>query len=164
MGVEIVKGIRKEEKMERESLSQLSARRVFFVAAVAVALPLMVWLAVDEYINGGNEYYRKFRGRGNSSSASIVDLNTNVIFTGAQFIIQNNDPFDWRNVELKVNSKSGYILKVGRMVKGERYSVGAMQFTKSDGGKFNPFTHKPLNISIWCDTPKGRGFYYGKWE
>ena len=50
------------------------------------------------------------------------------------------------------------------MVAGETYTVGAMQFAKSDGEKFNPITHKPLNFSIWCDTPKGKGFYYGSWE
>jgi hypothetical protein len=82
-------------------------------------------------------------------------------------VIENKDSFDWTNVKLEVNSKtfsSGYILKVGRMAAGETYTVGVMQFAKSDGEKFNPFTHKPLNLSIWCDTPRGKGFYYGGWE
>lgn len=102
-----------------------------------------------------------------SSSSSTIDLNASVRFSGTQFIIQNKDSFDWTNVKLEVNSKtfsSGYILKSGRMTAGETYTVGALQFAKSDGEKFNPFTHKPLNFSIWCDTPKGKGFYYGSWE
>ncbi|MCK4751930.1 MAG: hypothetical protein KAS75_00685 [Planctomycetes bacterium] len=90
------------------------------------------------------------------------DLNASVEFTGSQFVIENKDSFDWTNVELKVNSD--YVLKVRRMTAGEIYTVGAMQFAKSGGEKFNPFTHKALNFSIYCDTPSGMGFYYGGWE
>jgi len=107
-------------------------------------------------------------GSSNSSNqSSTVDLNASVRFTGSQFVIENKDSFDWTNVKLEVNSKtfsSGYILRVGRMTAGETYTVGAMQFAKSGGEKFNPFTHKALNFSIWCDTPSGKGFYYGGWE
>ena len=102
-----------------------------------------------------------------SSSSSTVDLKASVSFTGTQFVIENKDSFDWTNVKLEVNPEglsSGYVLKSGRMEAGETYTVGAMQFAKSDGEKFNPITHKPLNFSIWCDTPKGNGFYYGSWE
>ena len=105
--------------------------------------------------------------RSSSSSSSIVDLNASVSFSGSQFVIVNNDSFDWTNVKLEINPKtfsSGYVLKTDRMSAGETYTVGAMQFAKSDGEKFNPFTHKALKFSIWCDTPKGNGSYYGSWE
>ena len=96
-----------------------------------------------------------------------LTLNASVGFFESQFVIRNKDSFDWTNVKMEVNSKtfaSGYILKSARMMAGETYTVGAMQFAKSDGEKFNPFTHKPLNFSIHCDTPTGKGFYYGKME
>ena len=96
------------------------------------------------------------------SSSPYVALNASVRFTGAQFVIQNKDSFDWTNVKLEVNS--AYLLETIRIAAGETYTVGAMQFAKSDGEKFNPFTHKPLNFSIWCDTPKGKAFYYASWK
>lgn len=119
-------------------------------------------MAVGSSDNGGGG-----SSSSSSSSSSTVDLSASVRFTDTQFVIQNKDSFDWANVKLEVNSKtfsSGYVLKSGRMAAGETYTVGAMQFAKSDGLKFNPFTHKPLNFSIRCDTPKGKGFYYGSWK
>jgi len=101
------------------------------------------------------------------TASSTIDLKTAVEFDGSQFIIKNRDSFNWTNVKLEVNSrglKSGYILKTQNMFAGETYTVGAMQFAKKSGEKFNPFTHKPLNFSISCTTPKGDGFYYGSWE
>lgn len=106
-------------------------------------------------------------GASSGPSSSTVDLNATVSFNGTQFVISNRDSFDWTNVKLEVNSKtfsSGYILKTSLMKAGQVYTVGAMQFANSDGEKFNPFTHKALNLSIWCDTPKGKGFYYGTWQ
>ena len=100
-------------------------------------------------------------------SSSIADLNATVIFNGTQFVIANRDSFDWTNVKLEINSKtfsSGYTLRTSIIEAGETYTVGAMQFAKSDGERFNPFTHKATNLSVWCDTPKGKGFYYGTWE
>jgi len=102
-----------------------------------------------------------------NGSSSTVDLNATVRFNGTEFVITNGDSFDWTNVKLEINSKtfsSGYILKTSVMKAGEVYTVGAMQFTKSDGTKFNPFTHKALNLSVRCDTPKGKGYYYGTWK
>jgi len=102
-----------------------------------------------------------------TGSSTTIDLNATVRFTGTQFVIQNNNSFDWTNVELEINSgliSGGYVLNVERMRAGETYTVGAMQFAKSDGERFNPFTHKPQKLSVWCDTPRGKGFYLGGWK
>ena len=102
-----------------------------------------------------------------SSRSSTADLNAAVRFTGTQFVIQNNDSFDWTNVKLEVNAKgfsSGYVLNVPRISAGQTYTVGAMQFAKSDGERFDPFSHKALTFTIWCDTQRGNGFYSGKWD
>lgn len=98
---------------------------------------------------------------------SSIDLTASVSFTGTQFVIINLDTFDWTNVRLEVNSgllKSGYVLKTQRMSSEETYTVGAMQFAKGDGTRLNPFTTKPQNFSIWCDTPRGKGFWYSEWR
>ena len=100
---------------------------------------------------------------------STVKLKANVSFSGTQFVITNNDSFDWRNVKLEINSgviRGGYILKEAVLQAGKEYTVGAMQFAKGDGTRFNPFQMKPKNFSISCDTAKGKltGFWYGGWE
>ena len=103
----------------------------------------------------------------NTDKSSTIDLTASVSFTGTQFIIINIDTFDWTNVKLEVNSgllKGGYVLKTQRMSSEETYTVGAMQFAKGDGTRLNPFTTKPQNFSIWCDTPRGRGFWYSEWR
>lgn len=100
-------------------------------------------------------------------SSGIVDLNAHVQFTGEQFMVANKDSFDWTNVKLEVNFglvSSGYILKVPIVKAYEIFTVGAMQFAKKGGERFNPFTQKPQKFSIWCDTPKGKGSYIGGWE
>jgi hypothetical protein len=101
------------------------------------------------------------------STSDSVDLNANVRFTGTQFVIENKDSFDWTNVTLEVNGStfsSGYKLKVSRLEAGETYTVGAMQFAKSDGEKFNPITYKVQSIYISCDVPNGTGWYSGSWN
>jgi hypothetical protein len=103
---------------------------------------------------------------GGSSSGS-VDLNANIRFTGSQFVVSNNDSFDWTNCKLEVNPKTfgaGFKYEGASLRAGETYTVGALQFANDDGERFNPFTHKPQAFSIYCDTPQGKGFYYGGWN
>lgn len=86
-------------------------------------------------------------------------LNGAVRFTGTQFVITNNDNFDWTNAEFTINPGwNGYKLTAGELKAGETYTVGAAQFTKSDGERFNPFTHKPKSFLIRAETPKGEGY------
>lgn len=106
-----------------------------------------------------------FDDNSEESSSALIDLKASVRFDGAQFIITNNGNFNWTNVKFEVNSgllSGGYVLKASQMVAGETYTVGAMQFAKGDGERLNPFTHKVQNISIFCDTPKGNGFWVGE--
>lgn len=101
------------------------------------------------------------------TEASTVDLNASVRFTGTQFVVSNNDAFDWTNLELEINSglvSSGFVLRTQRMRTGGTYTVGAAQFAKPDGKRFNPVEFKPQNLSIRCNTPSGRGVYYGTWR
>ena len=102
-----------------------------------------------------------------TSTPSMVDLNGAVRFTGTQFVVTNNDSFDWSNCELEVNPKtfsSGFKYRASVLAAGERYTVGALQFANGEGKRFNPFEFKPTSFSVACDTPRGRGFYYGGWE
>jgi hypothetical protein len=93
----------------------------------------------------------------------LNDLRAYVNFTGSQFVIRNDDEFDWVNVKMEINPgilRGGYSLETGRIVRGQTYTVGAMQFAKGDGTRFNPFAMKPQSFVITCD----RGFWSGGWE
>lgn len=81
-------------------------------------------------------------------------IHASVSFNGTQFIITNNDSFDWTNVKFELNAgilKSGYILRENRIKSGHTYTVGALQFAKSGGERFNPFTMKPQSMFIFAD-------------
>lgn len=96
-----------------------------------------------------------------------LDLNAHVQFDSTQFVITNNDAFNWRNVKLEINSgllRGGYILKVPVMTAGQTYTVGAAQFAKGDGTRFNPFTMKLLKLAILADVKNTKGTAYLSWE
>jgi len=102
-----------------------------------------------------------------SSESSFIHLSAKAQFTGTQFVITNNDSFNWTNVELELNEgliRSGYKLTSQVMAAGQTYTVGALQFAKTDGTRFNPFQIKPQSITITCDTPRGKGIYTGSWK
>jgi len=96
-----------------------------------------------------------------------INLNASVNFTGTQFVITNNDSFAWTDVEMQINYgviADGFILTTARVEAGTTYTVGAMQFAKADGTRFDPFTMKPQKFEIQADTPKGKGWYFGGWD
>lgn len=96
----------------------------------------------------------------------VPDLTAAVRFTGTQFVITNNDSFNWSNCKLEINSgwvSGGYELRTDVIGPRSTATVGAMQFAKSDGQRFNPLSMKPNSFSITCDTPKGRLSYLGGW-
>ncbi len=102
-------------------------------------------------------------GQGGTSSTPVPErvFNTSVNFTGSQFVISNLDTADCQDARLQINGGAyfmdGYILE-----KGQTYKVGAMQFTKKDGTRFNPWSIKPNSFSIYCggnNALKGVGWY-----
>lgn len=105
-------------------------------------------------------------GSGNDESTSI-ELDAGITYDGTQFIITNNDNFDWTDVVFDLNAtgafSSGYILHADLIRSGNTYTVGAMQFAKSDGTLFNPFTTKPISINITCKADGKDGYWSGGW-
>ena len=105
-----------------------------------------------------------------TTPSSTVDLNGTVSFDGSQFKITNTDTFDWKNVEFELNSpgglfEHGYILTYPLVESGKLYTVGCMQFAKSDGTRFNPLTSKVLKLNIHCKTPSGQdGWLFLTWN
>ena len=99
-------------------------------------------------------------GSDDDGESSTVTLNASVSFTGTQFIIKNNDTFDYNNVKLELNGD--YVLKGFNLKIGETYTVGMLQFADKKGNRFTAF-QKPQNFSISCDLNTGKnGFYYAE--
>ena len=119
-------------------------------------------------------YFKIPQGTGTDRSTLIttqekeeIELNVEARFTGTQFIIVNKNDFIWTNVKLDINTgtfRSGYVYRVKNILPNKKYTIGAAQFTKSDGTRLNPFVIKPKTIFIICDTPKGRAYYTGGWD
>ena len=81
-------------------------------------------------------------------------LDAGIIFNGTQFIITNKDNYAWTSVKFMLNSgiiSGGYVLRYSRIEAKTTYTVGVLQFTKSDGTRFNPNTMKPQSIVILAD-------------
>ncbi len=81
------------------------------------------------------------------------NFKASVRFTGTQFVITNLDDLDCQNAKMEINGgifKGGYVYEGYILEAGETYEVGAMQFTKSDGARFNPFETKPKEFFIMC--------------
>lgn len=98
-----------------------------------------------------------------SRSDSTVDLKASISFSGTQFVIVNNDSLDWTEVKFELNDT--YKLKADTISAGKTYTVGALQFAKDDGTRFNPLLTKPTKLSISCHVSGGkRGFYYCEWK
>ncbi|HUV66298.1 MAG TPA: zinc ribbon domain-containing protein [Sedimentisphaerales bacterium] len=102
------------------------------------------------------------------SESSTVRLNAKVTFAGARFVISNNDLFDWENIKLEVVSADfgePFCLTVTRIPAGGTYTVGAAEFRRNDGTRFNPFSTKSERFWIRCDTPeRGNGSYLAGWK
>jgi len=98
--------------------------------------------------------------------SDTIDLKAFVKFDEDKFIIKNDDNFEWINIKFEINSglsTGGYVFRASSMGHGGTYRVGASQFIKEDGERFNPSIHNVETFSIWCDTLKGNGFWIGEW-
>jgi len=147
-----------QEKIKKESEEKKKKEGCLGLIGLIIFIIIVMWVC---------GVFKTEKKQATPSKPLFVNLNASVRFTGTQFVITNNDTFNWRNVKLEINPgllKSGYKLNVALIKAGETYKIGAMQFAKGDGTRFNPFLTKPQSISISCSTPKGEGFYSGGWE
>ncbi len=81
------------------------------------------------------------------------DFKASVRFTGTQFVITNLDDLDCQNAKMEINGgifKGGYVYEGYILEAGKTYEVGALQFAKSDGTRFNPLETKPKDFFIMC--------------
>lgn len=91
------------------------------------------------------------------------DFSGTVSFDGTQFHVTSLDTTDCVNARLQINGTS-YTLSGYTLEAGQSYSVGAGQFTKGDGTRFNPFAIKPQNFSVSCGGDNELTSAFGYWE
>jgi hypothetical protein len=103
--------------------------------------------------NGNCPNYEEVIKPSSPTPTTIDDFKASVRFTGTQFVIANLDDLDCQNAKMEINGgiiRSGYILDGYTLEAGKTYEVGALQFAKSDGTRFNPFETKPKDFFIMC--------------
>ena len=164
-------GAELNEKSVHKRLEQLHiqdervARRVRNPLLIKIVVVLILLGVVFFYGTSDRKQVSDVDGSGRTST---VKLNAKVIYPGARFIISNNDPFDWKNVKLKIipeTTEDRFGLSVPNILAGETYTAAAAEFIKDDGTRFNPYTMKPKKFWILCDTPtRENGSYLAGWE
>jgi ribosomal protein L7/L12 len=103
------------------------------------------------------------------SPSSTVNLVASVRFTGTQFTVKNESTSQaWTDVTCTLNPsglmQSGFDFRVASLAPGEEVTVGALQFAKSDGTRFNPFEMKAMTMTIVAKVDGRLGVYSAKWE
>jgi hypothetical protein len=94
-------------------------------------------------------------------------LNAAVTFDRTQFVISNEDNFDWTNVKMEVNGGvvfPGFFYNVPEIAAGKTYTVFSNRFFKPDGSQFDPSTTKIQILTIACDTPNGPASWSKTWR
>lgn len=138
-----------KQKLKKRGIGCLTAIIIFVVISIAVG-----------FISSNTPH--------SPTVATRENFKASVNFTGTQFIITNLDDLDCENAKLQINGGSysldGYLLEVGTT-----YTVGAMQFTKSDGTRFNPIQIKPKSFNIYCSrinssNALGGASWYGEFK
>lgn len=137
-----------------------TARRIHKPLLIKVIFILILAYVVFFYGTSGR---KRTSDIGIPGRPSTVRLNAKVTFSQAQFIVSNNDSFDWRNVKLEIIPESveeRFRLSVPIILSGERYTADAVKFLGNDGVRFDPDKIKPGKFWILCDTPNGRSGSY----
>ena len=138
--------------------SRMTTNRMGCLAVIALFLVMMAYCVI-----------RPTPPRQPSASA-IVDIKADVQFTGTQFRVTNADTRIWTDIELELNDPglmdSGFLYRLDGLKPQEGITIGAMQFAKPDGTRFNPFSMKPnqLTVRAVVNANGQRGLYVGGWK
>lgn len=123
---------------------------------------LIIFFAPFVLINMINGASKSNSSNGAPEPIKPEHMNASVNFKDNQFIITNLEKSDCQNARMQVNSD--YELKGYMLASGQVYTVGAGQFTKGDGTRFNPFSTKPQNFYIGCrgSNELSSAYWYGE--
>ncbi len=164
-------GAELNEESVHERLEQLHiqdirvARRIHKPLLIKVIVVLILAGVVFFYGTSGRKHISDIDSSGRIST---VELKAKVTFSKTQFIISNNDSFDWKNIKLEIIPESTedlFSLSVTNISDGETYTAVASEFLNDDGTRFNPNKMKPKKLRILCDTSdRENGSYLADWK
>ena len=88
-----------------------------------------------------------------------AEISPAITNTELEFIVTNNDTFDWMNAQLELNNAFRY--EIAAIHAGETLHLKLQDFAQADGTRFDPVSEAPSNLFISCDTPKGKVQWIG---
>ena len=98
-----------------------------------------------------------------SSEDRYVDLNVNMARTTTGIKISNNDMFDYKNVEIDINSSYEYKVKLLKSFR--TIEINYSKFADYKGNRFNIYQKKVKSVSVYCDLENEKtGFVYGEFK
>lgn len=154
------------QRLEQLEIQDIQADRRVHKSFLLKVIVILIFVGVIFfYDTSGRKHISKVDS---SAQSSTVKLKAKVTFPGVQFIISNNDSFDWKNVKLEIipdSIEERYRLSTPIILSGETYTADATKFLNNKGIHFNPDKMKPRKFWILCDTPAGRsGSYMADWK
>jgi hypothetical protein len=154
------------QRLEQLQIQDIqAARRIHKPFLLKVIVILILAGVIFFYDTSGRKHTSKLD---NPAQSLTVKLKAKVTFPGTQFIISNNDSFDWKNVKLEIipdSMEERFRLSIPIIISGEKYTANATKFLNNEGIHFNPDKMKPRKFWILCDTPAGRsGSYMADWK
>jgi hypothetical protein len=159
-------GAELNEKSIHKRLEQLHIQDI--KAARRIHKPLLIKVIVILILAGVVFFYdtsskKRTSDIDISGRTSTAKLSAKVAFSGARFIVSNNDSFDWKNVKLEIIAESmedRFSLRMPNILAGQTYTADVAEFINDNGNRFNPDKMKPREFWILCDTPAGKGGSY----
>jgi len=67
--------------------------------------------------------------------------------------VKNLDSFEWRECKISINSgffDNGYYKKAGTFSSGTNKKISLLEFTNSNGNRFNILSLKPEKVTVRC--------------
>ena len=92
----------------------------------------------------------------------VVELHPAVTVQAATLRLINKDTFEWKDVRLVLNARTGdegYAFRLARVPAEAPVEFPLASFTTSDGRPFDPRTTKAFLLSLQAETPQGRGVW-----
>lgn len=153
--------IYEEEKARLEAQEQLKKEQIqktnkgcygclgVFVAVFAIILLISL-------VNGSGD---------KETASDVVGLHASYGRSATQVKVTNMDDFAWTEVELRLNPgvASAYEYHLSELKPGESATIGLLNFTKSNGDRFNPFQSSVKELHIIAQTKQGEGATGFRW-
>jgi hypothetical protein len=80
---------------------------------------------------------------------------------GVEFLVSNDNDFDWKDCSFAVNytlfGTDGYTGTIGTIAAHGTGSINAVSLALDTGERFNPITHRANNVFMRCAVPNGKG-------